>query len=536
MKRTLLLLTILLAIILRLFKLGINPPSLNWDEASLGYNAYTIAENLHDEHGEFLPLSRFIAFGDYKPPGYIYTSAPFVKLFGLNEFSIRFPSFIAGTLMVLVCYLLVLELFRSRTLAMLASFLTAVSPWAIHFSRAAFEANLAAFFNLMGIYLFILSRRKKPAKILSVLFFVFSFYTFNANRIIAPLLIIGLSTVYFKDLVKNLRWTICGMVLAVLLLIPSINYLTQRESRLRFQEVSIFNNLTPIKLANQRIALDNGFWVSKIIHNRRVLFALDFLKHYTDNFSGRFLFTNGDVNPRLSLQDMGELYVWDLPFLLIGIYFIVKKRVWNFLPILIWMIVAPIPAATARETPHALRIISILPAFQIIIAYGLYQLVLWCKYRCRINKLYILFFAICCLLSANIFYFLHNYYVHFPITWSGEWQYGYKQMVEKVTARESKYDSVYVTEALGRPYIYFAFYNRYSEEEFLKNREASRDWFGFWTVNSLGKIHFGMNGMLQNTGKVLLVTTDANIPAGFRIIDDVLSPKGEIIFKIADNL
>src|SRR3990170_2437800 len=81
---------------LRFYQLGVNPPHLYWDEASLGYNAYTIATSFRDEHGEFLPLDRFIAFGDYKPPGYIYAAVPSILLLGLNEFSVRLPSAIAG--------------------------------------------------------------------------------------------------------------------------------------------------------------------------------------------------------------------------------------------------------------------------------------------------------------------------------------------------------------------------------------------------------------------------------------------------------
>lgn len=33
---------ILLAFLLRFYQLGVNPPSLNWDETAHGYNAYSI--------------------------------------------------------------------------------------------------------------------------------------------------------------------------------------------------------------------------------------------------------------------------------------------------------------------------------------------------------------------------------------------------------------------------------------------------------------------------------------------------------------
>ena len=75
-------LVVVLAFLLRLFLLGKIPLSLYWDEASLGFNAYSISQTLRDEHGTFLPVSNFVAFGDFKAPGYIYLDALVVKILG----------------------------------------------------------------------------------------------------------------------------------------------------------------------------------------------------------------------------------------------------------------------------------------------------------------------------------------------------------------------------------------------------------------------------------------------------------------------
>src|SRR3989338_799774 len=109
-----LILIFLLAFGLRIYQIDKTPPSLYWDEASLGYNAYLIATSLHDEHGEFLPLSRFIAFGDYKPPGYIYAASFFVFLGGLNEITVRLPSLLAGLGLVIFTYFIAKEIFSRK--------------------------------------------------------------------------------------------------------------------------------------------------------------------------------------------------------------------------------------------------------------------------------------------------------------------------------------------------------------------------------------------------------------------------------------
>lgn len=533
--KKILFLVVIIALGLRLFHLSSNPPSISWDEASLGYNALTISTTGKDEHGEFFPLARFIAFGDYKPPGYIYTAVPFVKLLGLSVLSIRLPSVLAGIGMVIITFFLVKELFGSKKMALLSSFFLAVSSWSVFLSRAAYESNLASFFNLCGIYFLYLSFKRKWTLILSVLFFWLSFYTFNANRIIAPVLFITLLILNLKKVTGNIKWFILSIILSIIFLLPSITYLQSRESRLRFQEVSIFNNLEPIKLSNTRLELDGMSIISRVMHNRRVLFALDFLKHYSDNFKLGFLFSQGDVNPRLNVQSMGQLYVFDLFFIILAVYYLSKRLDKRILPIIIWMLIASIPAGTARETPHALRILSVLPTFQIISAYGLYFFSVWVRNHLSRLKNCVFITLLVILVVTNIFYFLHDYFIHFPIEWSGEWQYGYREVVDFVTVNQNKYDHIFVTDSLGRPYIFFAFYNKIPLQEFIRQKVATRDWFGFWKVDSIGKINFDLNGLNGSDGRILIVANSNNLPEGFYLLRIIKNLSGNQVFLIGEK-
>ena len=76
-------LTFILALFLRLWRISDFPPALSWDEAAIGYNAYSILETGKDEYGESYPIL-FKSFNDYKLPGYIYLTTISEKLFGLN--------------------------------------------------------------------------------------------------------------------------------------------------------------------------------------------------------------------------------------------------------------------------------------------------------------------------------------------------------------------------------------------------------------------------------------------------------------------
>ena len=114
-------LIIVIAMLLRFYQLSSNPPSLTWDEAAWGYNAYSLGIDGKDEFGRFLPVDYFESFGDFKPVMYAYLDVIPIKIFGLNEFATRFPSAFFGVLTVLLTYFLVKRIFsKSRNAELIA--------------------------------------------------------------------------------------------------------------------------------------------------------------------------------------------------------------------------------------------------------------------------------------------------------------------------------------------------------------------------------------------------------------------------------
>src|SRR3990167_1382093 len=102
-----------LAFVLRVVGLSSFPPGFTPDEASFGYDAYSILKTGKDQWGKPFPLV-LESFGDFKSPLYAYLTVPSVAAFGLNKFAVRFPNAILGTLAVLAAYLLAGKLFRSK--------------------------------------------------------------------------------------------------------------------------------------------------------------------------------------------------------------------------------------------------------------------------------------------------------------------------------------------------------------------------------------------------------------------------------------
>jgi len=151
MKYKIIFLTILIAaIFLRTYKLDTIPPSLNWDEAAIAWNGFSIGKTHLDEYGTKFPLV-FRSFGDFKAPGLIYVLAILTRIFGLSIWTIRLPVALAGIATVVLSYLLAIEISKNLKLSksnkkyfpILAMGLMSFNYWNIFFSRGDFEVMLA---------------------------------------------------------------------------------------------------------------------------------------------------------------------------------------------------------------------------------------------------------------------------------------------------------------------------------------------------------------------------------------------------------
>src|SRR3972149_9730118 len=122
---------------------------------------------------------------------------------------------------------------------------------------------------------------------------------------------------------------------------------------MRAAGVSAFANPDNLKKSVSRITLDKarGLGVFTIFDNRRVTYAITFLRGYFSHFDPNFLFLDKSID-KYRAPDVGLLYLFELPFLLAGLYMLVRK--WNSGSAVLfwWMIVAPVAAAFTLQLPH----------------------------------------------------------------------------------------------------------------------------------------------------------------------------------------
>lgn len=541
MKRFILLAILVLGFFFRTYTVSLNPPSLSWDEVSIGYNAYSILKTGRDEHGRFLPLDSFISYGDYKPPLAIYSAVPFVLLFGLTDLSVRLPAAVFGTLSLFITYLIVIELFKTRltrttsfdedrvsTLALLTTLVMAVSPWHVNISRGGFEANIALFFVLLGVWCILSARQVVSRYLYMWLPFVAAMYTFNSARYFVPLLSPPLIWFSLEHVRKNRGRFILGVLIAILAMVPILPHLVSKEARLRFKEVNIFSDTAVIEQANERTQRAGNSIFSPLVNNRRVGFIRSYLMHFTDNLQPEFLFIRGDGNPKFSIQDTGQLYIIEAPLMVIGFFALFAAFPIQAGILLFWLLAAMVPAATARETPHALRILNSLPVWYIAVAFGCMVVYDWWKRSVRPQFFFrvgiTIFLAVYIL---QVGYYLHQYYAHFPKEFSGEWQYGYREAISLIRPMEKNYDSVVVTDSIGRPYMYTAFYTETDPGKFVSLKRSYVDDAGFYHVDGFGKYSF-VDTVPLSLGKNTLYIWDATeVPQGARVLHTIKLLNGE---------
>ncbi|MBI5620710.1 glycosyltransferase family 39 protein [Candidatus Gottesmanbacteria bacterium] len=559
------------AFFIRAYRVTFVPPSLSWDEVSIGYNAYSILKTGRDEHGRFLPLDAFVGYGDYKPPVAVYLTVPFVAIFGLSELAVRLPSVIGGTLAVLLTYFLVIELYKgynnykdyNRYIALLSALLLAISPWHLQLSRAGWEANIALTILLSGVLLVLRSREHPRLLTVCWIPFVLAMYTFNSARYVAPLLGLLFLFLVRRDMLAHKRFAVIGMAIALLSLAPLVPHLVSPEARLRFAEVNIFSDLSIVEKANERMAMDGGGLLANILHNRRVGFAIEYLKHFFDHFQPWFLFIRGDGNPKFSLQDVGQLYLIEAPFLIYGIYRLFTTDVKLAWTLIFWLIFAILPAAVARETPHALRIENSLPVWQIVIAYGIVTSLSlssrpmssprvrfgeagrdpekegWIPGQARNDNrrtnMLLTASLVGFLYLGSFSYFWHNYFNHYVKEYSSEWQYGYKQAVAEMQKFEGSYNNVVVSEAYGRSYMYTLFFTRTDPSSYLKSKKSTFDAAGFYHVFGFGKYRFPDRGIGSFDQNTLYIGLPVEAPGGARVLATINRPNGEPAFVIFDR-
>jgi len=533
-KRLLLILisaVVVLAVLLRIYQLGNVPPSPDWDEVALGYDAYSIIQTGKDEFGKFLPVV-LRSFDDYKPALYAYLIIPAIFMFDLTTFAVRFPSAFFGIVSVVAVFFLVRDLFEKHKyrdyISIVASFLMAISPWSIQFSRVGFESNVGDALNILTVLFFVKGVKKPWLLILSAIFAGLSIYVYQSEKVFIPLLVLLLLVIYGKEILSmSKKYILAAFVIGVLVVAPMFFYIVgNRAALLRVTGTSIFSYQTELLKTNvQKLERDreNNDTLGLILDNRRMVFAKTIIAGYISHFDPNWIFIRGDIS-RHHAPNMGLIYLFELPFILFGIYLLLFSdfNIKTKLLIFGWFLLAPVPASITTGVPHAVRTLNFLPTFQILSALGLvYAFVYINKFK---NVKYLAYLIFAAIFVFNFSYYLNQYFV--------QQNYYY---VDEVVKLQDNYDNIVISDnqPMDKSYMFFLFYLKYSPSEYQKIGEKSSG--SFDSHHSFGRYTFRTIDWQKDRliKKTLYVGPPKDIPDGVTLIKTIYNLDGSVAIRIA---
>lgn len=499
-----LILMLILASFLRFWQLSSVPPSLSWDEVAIGYNAYSILKTGNDEYGVHLPLL-FRSFDDYKLPGMIYTVAISEKIFGLNEFAVRLPSTLFGILTVLVGYLLLKEILNKKA-ALFGSLMLAINPWLVNFSRQCFESNVSMFFVLLGVYLLIKVQKQRVLFIAAVISLAVSVYFYYATRLVVPFLGLIFLITNFHFVKKNLRIFLQGCFLGFLILLPLLPQLFSNGGFSRINQVAI--NSDPFYLSKEgefakKILSSNNSLLAKIFFNRRLALAEAFLNNYFKNLSFDFVFASGTGS-------MGLLYLWEMPFLILGLIYLIRLKGGFKWLLLTWLLTYPIASSLTKDQPNALRTLIGAPILSMTSFFGLYSC--WQVIK-KFRQKYIILALFTLLLVVSLIRFIALYFNYSTNIKALAFGDGYKQLAQYIKKYGDSYDEIWISGTYWRPYIHLLFHLQYDPLTYQKSgnlEHFDKLYFGKanWDKNGIDLASYDLNKLKMKKTLFILSSKD----------------------------
>jgi len=446
----LVILIIFFGLFLRVVGLDISPPSLGFDEAALGYNAYSILKTGKDEYGNFLPLS-LRSFNDFKPALYAYFTVPFIYFFGLNATAVRLTSALAGTISIVFLYLLLRKYIQNKWFSLFCLLILSLEPWRLHFSRNAFETNLSAMFFCIGAYL-LLTTKTKWRTFFAVLSFALAAYSYHSARLSSPFLILLWAIDPIKRVSKNIKFDFNKLLPLLGLIVICIPIFLMNNSSLlltRFKQENVFNRfypyapkeiLNPISFGYYFAGIISGHifsYISPINYNQRIY---DWVK-----MSPQFI-------PGFGMLGWIEGLIFIVGFIYI-IGNILKSFKLRFL--IYWMIAGIAPAAATWTWYHPLRSLNIFPAVEIVVALGLWQIFM------SVNKKVFIFVGII-IFGLTALFTINNELKYAAFENNGEYQPGgYKEGMPYFASISDKYSHVIIDTPHAQGFIFFLFYSAF---------------------------------------------------------------------------
>lgn len=439
---------VLIAGLLRFYQLDKIPPGLIIDEASEGYNAFSLLHTGKDRYGQSFPIL-FRSFGSFQAPLYTYLSIIPIYLFGNSIFSIHFVSAVSGIILVITTFILLVDFEKRKRIALsvTVAFLVAISPWAIFFSRFGTEASLGVALFALSFLFFYLSLKRLWLFPAATFILGLSTHAYYSERLISPLFLIGFILLFRRILFSKKKILILGLIFFGITQIPHLMIINSGAFTRRLTQIDYFNN---------QFFQNNSGSLHDFPFGRQLFIVREFLSQYLAYFSPKNLFFDPDPQDFRSMPDLSVFYSWMIIPFVFGLRALMINRFSPFIKMLILLIiVAPLPASLTRDPFSTIRVLVFLWGITITTAFGVnYLLNIFLSFKFKAT-----IFAVIVLLSFIQLYLA--YFVLLKYERSENYSFSYLELLKRIETDKNTKFVVDSTRELGTG-IRFAYLKKYN--------------------------------------------------------------------------
>lgn len=460
---------IILGCLIRIIGIDKLPIGLNCDEASSGYEAYSILNYGIDRNGNFLPV--FLeAWGSGQNALYSYLMIPFVKLFGLNIITTRLPMAIIGCISLVVWYMLLKKIREDNKFSIIGLLFIIICPWHIMKSRWGLESNVFPDLILWSVFFLInyLKEGKKYNIYISSFIMGITGYAYGTAYFFLPIFFILLfGYLLFKKYIRIKDTIICfgiiGIITLPIMIYVIINTFDLPQINLPFMTIPRL----PINRYEEQTTIFSGNVILNSFENIKNSILL--------------LIVQNDKLAWNCIPGFGMYYIVSIPVLIIGLIFSFKKTKLkseydNIINI--WFISAFLLLFVFKEANINRINILIFPLIYYIVK-GIYLII-------DMKKIY-LNIAILLIYLVNFLIFVH-YYINMDIKDYWTFTNNVQEVIEYVENQDA--DKIYFEYAFKEPYIYVLYYGKYNTHDFVDTVDYFNEKGVFENVKSFGKYYF----------------------------------------------
>lgn len=444
-----LIVALLLGAFVRLWQLGRIPPGLHGDEAMIGYTTLSLLQTGKDLLGQtnYLALSDPNAGGTY-PPLRSYILMPFVKLMGLSVFVNRLPPALFGVIAIFLVFRICQHVLKDDNVALVAAFLMALNPWAIHISRQGLLESEALTLVLAGVVLFFEGAKKPFLYIISGCLFALSLFAYDAPRLFLPLFIIVLAWFRWGEVKRAVRYAALGGGVFALFFALFLFQLLFRGEVQEYTRSGILHSSSVVNSVVRGRTLTNApLWASSLVHNKVTEGAKVALTHYVSIFSINWFFVNGYGNLQEAVGNHGQYYVFELPLFFLGWFYLFRKHIKTAWFLLGWMLLGALPGGLS-DGNYAYRSMLLLPVPLMVSSFGLLSLV---SYTRKMNTTLRFWASISAavIVCVSVGLYLFTYFFDYPVYASENWAKQQNDAIRFAVSHKDKYQYVFIDGGLA---------------------------------------------------------------------------------------